>query len=212
MRKTALLLVAVVTVVGIGGCGATGRSSSKPPGADAAGSAIGAVPGTMPSRLCTSSIYSGPNYSAVVRTSDDIVVGPLRFGTLEQATGRGIYYFRSSGRLVFGFKSPLTISGTSSRWIAVRVVDDDKRVKADYNPIDGGSPKDATPSADVAALETAVACGGAEAGFVQYNGGFTWQHATAQPFRHSTKRADCSGRCPSPSGGSPVRGAVPPRC
>ena len=55
---------------------------------------------------------------------------------------------------------------------------DDNQVKVDYNPFGGGSPEDATHSADVAAMQTAVACGSAETGFVQYNGGFTWQRPT----------------------------------
>jgi|SRR3984885_12056365 len=169
------LAISIVSFLGPQTAGAL-----KPPKstADGAGSVIGAVPGTMPSRLCTSSIYSGSNDSAIVTTSDDIVVGPARFGTLEEATGRGNDTFRSSGRLFSHFKGPITISGTSSSWIAVRVTDDKGQVMINYDPFGIGSRKNTTPSADVAALQTAVGCGNAETGFVQYNGGFTWQHST----------------------------------
>ena len=200
MSKASLFLAAVVAAVGIGGCSTTSQSQSKSTGGDAAGGAIGAVPGTMPSRQCSSSIYSGTNYSAVVRTPDDVVVGPLRFGTLKQATGAGIYAFRSSGRLVFGFKSPLTISGTSSDWIAVRIVGDDNQVKVDYNPFGGGSPEDATHSADVTAMQTAVACGSAETGFVQYNGGFTWQRPTCATIQAFDQKGRLLGSMSVPFG------------
>ena len=62
--------------------------------------------------------------------------------------------FRSSGKLVYSFKSPLTISGTSSRWIAVRVVGDSGQVKMDDNPFAGGSSDHQTDPAEVAALES----------------------------------------------------------
>lgn len=104
-------------------------------------------------------------------------MGPARFGTLKEATGTG-NTFRSSGRLFFHFKGPVTISGTSSRWIAVRLSGDKGQVKIDYDPFGVGSRKHRTPNAAVAAMETAVACGNAETGFVQYNGGFTRQHST----------------------------------
>jgi hypothetical protein len=180
MRRNILWLVILVSALGIAGCGGSlGQSNSRPRATtDQATGDIGAVPGTLPSRLCTSSIYSGPNASAVVRTPDDVVVGPVRFGTLKQATGKAIYSFRSSGRPYFGFKSPLTIAGTSSRWIAVRVSGDRGEVKIGYDPFGIGSPEGATGYADVAAMESGVACGRAPVGFVQYNGGFTWQHPT----------------------------------
>jgi hypothetical protein len=169
------LAISIVSLLGLQTAGAL-----KPPKstADEEGSAIGAVPGRLPARLCTSSIYSGSNGSAVVTTPDDIVVGPARFGTLKEATGKGNDTFRSSGRLFSHFKGPITISGTSSRWIAVRVSGDKGRVMINYDPFGIGSRNHETPSADVAALQTAVGCGKAKTGFVQYNGGFTWQHST----------------------------------
>jgi hypothetical protein len=97
---------------------------------------------------------------------------------LKQATGKGNFTFCSSGRLLFGFKGPLTITGTSSPWIALRVSGDKGQAKFDYDPFGIGSRKHTTPSADIAAMQPAVACGNAEAGFVQYNGGFMWQHST----------------------------------
>jgi hypothetical protein len=178
MRRCGIWLAIWAVALGFAGCGGSMSSSNSQPRADALTGGIGAVPGTLPSRLCTSSIYSGANYSAVVRTADDIVVGPARFGTLKQATGRAIYSFRSSGRRFFGFKSPLTISGTPSKWIGVRVSNDGGQVKIGYEPFGVGSPRGGTGSTDVAAMETGLACGGAETGFVQYNGGFTWQHPT----------------------------------
>ncbi len=87
----------------------------------------------------------------------------------------------------------------------MRVADDDYRVKVDYNPFDGGSSKDATPSADVAALETAVACGGAEAGFVQYNGGFTWQHATCATIQAFDEEGRLLGSMSIPFGRKPCQ-------
>ena len=42
------------------------------------GGPVGTIPGMMPMRLCTNNIFTGSNSAAVVHTSDDIVVGPLR--------------------------------------------------------------------------------------------------------------------------------------
>jgi hypothetical protein len=177
VRSTAAfgLAISIVSLLGTQTAGALKSSKST---ADEAGRSIGAVPGRLPSRLCTSSIYSGSNDSAVVTTRDDIVVGPARFGTLREATRKGNDTFRSSSRLFSHFKGPITISGTSSRWIAVRVSGDKGQVMINYDPFGVGSRKHTTPNADVAALQTAVGCGHAETGFVQYNGGFTWQHST----------------------------------
>lgn len=169
------LAISIVSLLGPQTAGALKPTKST---ADEEESAIGAVPGRLPARLCTSSIYSGSNYSAVVTSPHDIVIGPARFGTLREATGTGNATFRSSGRLFSHFKGPITISGTSSRWIAVRVSGDKGQVTINYDPFGIGSRKHTTPNADVAALQTAVGCGNAETGFVQYNGGFTWQHST----------------------------------
>jgi hypothetical protein len=60
-------------------------------------------------------------------------------------------------------------------------------VKVAYDPSSfvGGSPVDPTTGSDQAALQTAVACGLGQHGFVQYNGGFIWHQdacATIQAF------------------------------
>lgn len=151
---------------------------------------IGEIPGTMPMRLCTNNIFSGRNAEAVVSTSDDIVVGPLRFSTLRQAAQSNQYTFRTPDGVAYGIKIPLTVAGTGSRWIAVRVSGDDRRVKVTYEPASfvSGSPGDPRKGSDRAAFQTAVACGLGQQGFVQYNGGFTWVHgscATIQVFDQS---------------------------
>jgi hypothetical protein len=131
-------------------------------------------------RLCTNNIFTGPNSAAVVHTSDDIVVGPLRFSTLSQAAEPHQYSFQTPHGLAYGIKVPLTVAETASSWIALRVVGDHGRVKVAYDPTSfvGGSPGDPTAGSDRAALQSALPCGLGSQGFVQYNGGFTWAHAS----------------------------------
>ena len=117
--------------------------------------------------------------------------------------------FRSSGKLVYSFKSPLTISGTSSRWRAVRVVGDSGQVKMDDNPFAGGSSDHQTDPAEVAALESAVACGNAETAFVQYNGGFTWQRPTCATIHAFDEGGHRSGSITIPFGRTYGESAAP---
>jgi hypothetical protein len=134
----------------------------------------------MPTRLCTDNIYAGTRAASVVRTPTDIVVGPVRFGTLGQATGAGLYPFRTPDGTAEGIKSPMSVSGTTSRWIAVRVTGDGGQVKVSYDPASfvSGTPGDPAQGRTLVAVQTAVACGNGASGFVQYNGGFTWLRAT----------------------------------
>jgi hypothetical protein len=164
-----------------GGCAGAGRSpGSAPAGAPGLSRTMVALPGTLPTRRCSDNIYAGGNAAAVVRTPDDVVVGPVRLSTLRQATGAGLYRFATADGPATGFKSPLSVSGTTSRWIALRVTGDGGRVKVSYDPASfvGGTPGDPKQGRTVVAVQTAVACGNGAAGFVQYNGGFTWLHAT----------------------------------
>ena len=103
-------------------------------GVSGGGRAIGAIPGTMPTRLCTDNIYAGTRAASVVRTPTDIVVGPVRFGTLGQATGAGLYPFRTPDGTAEGIKSPMSVSGTTSRWIAVRVTGDGGQGEGQLRP------------------------------------------------------------------------------
>jgi hypothetical protein len=68
-------------------------------------------------RLCTNNIFTGANSASVVHTSDDIVVGPLRFSTLRQAAQPDQYSFHTSHGVAYGIKVPLTIAGTRSAGI-----------------------------------------------------------------------------------------------
>jgi hypothetical protein len=167
------LSLAFVAVVA-GGCGAS--SQPKPLRATDVISQIGAIPGKMPSRLCSDNIYAGSNGASVVRTPDDVVVGPLRFGTLRQATGQGLYTAHTPDGLAYGIKSPLSISGTSSPWVALRVAGDANQVKVSYDSLGSlsGRLEDPRFGKTVMALQSAVACGNGASGFVQYNGGFAW--------------------------------------
>jgi hypothetical protein len=178
------LLVGVVGVMVTGCSDATQVNAAKTAQLDGP---IGPIPGTMPMRLCTSNIFTGDNSAAVVHTSDDIVVGPLRFSTLRQASQPHQYSFQTPHGVAYGIKVPLTVAGTGSSWVALRVAGDQHRVKVVYDPTSfvGGSPGDPKIGNDRAALQSAFACGSGSRGFVQYNGGFTWilgSCATIQAF------------------------------
>jgi len=176
-----LVALAVALAVALGGCTGAGRApGSASPGAPGLSRAIAALPGTLPTRLCTDNIYAGRNAAAVVRTPDDIVVGPVRLSTLRQATGAGLYRFGTADGPAAGIKTPMSVSGTTSRWIALRVIGDGGQVKVSYDPASfvSGTPGDPRHGRTVVAVQTAVACGNGASGFVQYNGGFTWLHAT----------------------------------
>ena len=82
--------------------------------------------------------------------------------------------------MAYGIKVPLTVVMAASNWIAPRVVGDRSRVKVAYDLTSfiGGSPGDPTVGSNRAALQSALACGVGSQGFVQYNGGFTWAHAS----------------------------------
>ena len=181
MKGTSVWLMGGFMIVGVAGCGGSSRAAPSSRAYESeVGSRIGAVPGTMPTRLCADNIYAGQSASSIVRTPDDIVVGPVRFSTLHQATGVGLYRFATPDGPADGFKSPLSVSGTSGPWVAVWVTGDDDQVKINYDPADfvSGIPGDPKTGSPQVALQTAVACGNGVSGFVQYNGGFTWFHAT----------------------------------
>ena len=181
------VLVAVVGLMVTGCSSASQATQADATKAAQLGGPIGAIPGTMPTRLCTSNIFSGSNSAAVVRTPDDIVVGPVHFSTLRQATKPHQYSFQTPHGVAYGIKAPLTVAESGSSWIAIRVVGDRGRVKVAYDPTSfvGGSPGDPSVGSNRAALQSALACGFGSQGFVQYNGGFTWVHgscATIQAF------------------------------
>jgi hypothetical protein len=181
------VLVGVVGVMVTGCSDATPATQVKTSRTAQLGGPIGPVPGAMPVRLCTSNIFTGDDSAAVVHTPDDIVVGPLRFSTLRQASQLHQYSFHTPHGVAFGIKVPLTIAGTRSRWVAVRVAGDQGRVKIVYDPTSfvGGAPGDPKRGSDRAALQSAIACGSGSPSFVQYNGGFTWIRgscATIQAF------------------------------
>lgn len=148
------------------------------------GGPIGAIPGTMPQRLCTNTIFAGNNAARVVPTPDDVIIGPVRFSTLRQAAQPNQYSSHTHNGLEYGIKVPLTVFGTDSTWIAIRVSDDEDRVKVSYSPGFSGqiNPKG---ESNLMALQSAIPCGNGMQGFVQYNGGFSWFHpscATLQVF------------------------------
>ena len=187
VRKARVWLLVGVVGVMVTGCSdtrATPVNTAKPA---QLGGPIGPIPGTMPKRLCTSNIFTGENSAAVVHTSEDVVVGPVRFSTLRQASQPHQYSFRTPHGVAYGIKVPLTIAGTDSSWVALRVTGDQRGIKVVYDPTSfvDGSPGDPTMGSDRAALQSAFACGSGSRGFVQYNGGFTWIHgscATIQVF------------------------------
>jgi hypothetical protein len=181
------LLVGVVGVIATGCSDATQATQVNAAKTAQLGGPIGPIPGMMPMRLCTNNIFTGDNSAAVVHTSDDIVVGPIRFSTLRQASQSHQYSFQTPHGVAYGIKVPLTVAGTHSNWVALRVAGDQRRVKVVYDPTSfvGGKPGDPTLGSDRAALQSAIACGSGSRGFVQYNGGFTWIHgscATIQAF------------------------------
>ena len=184
-------MIAAVLLIALTGCGASNQGdTSESSGAIGPSDSIAAIPGTMPTRLCSDNIYSGPSASSVVRTPDDVVIGPLRFGILAQATGKGLYTYPTPDGLAYGIKSPLSVSGTTSQWVALRVTGDANQVKTEYRSPAAApsSPDDPKQGSTVFALQTAVACGTGSTGFVQYNGGFVWLHptcATLQVFDQS---------------------------
>lgn len=181
VRKARTWLVVGLVGLMVAGCSNSGQSTQgKPTMETQPGGPIGAIPGAMPMRLCTNNIFSGSNLTAVVHTSDDIVVGPLRFSTLRQATQPNQYSFHTPDGLAYGIKIPLTVSGTASAWIALRLSSDYQRVKVSYDPASflSGSPGDPKHGSDSVSIQSAVACGLGTQGFVQYNGGFTWLHAS----------------------------------
>jgi len=182
--KATACLVAGLLAAGLSGC-AGGRSTANTghtagPGHTVSdvSTRIGKIPGTMTSSLCTDNIYAGANGAAIFRTPQDIVVGPLRFGALREATGAALYAVHTSHGIIYGIKSPLSITGTSSPWIALRVVGDANDVKVDYSGVFASGPTDLSREHVVAALQTAVDCGNGSAGFVQYGGGFAWKRPT----------------------------------
>jgi hypothetical protein len=165
------------------------------------GGPVGPVPGTMPIRLYTSNIFTGDNSAAVVQTSDDIVVGPPRFSTLQQASQPHQYSFQTPHGVAYWIKVPLTVAGTGSNWVALRLAGDQRRVKVVYDPTSfvGSTPGDPKMGSDRAALQSAFACGSGSRGFVQYNGGSLEFVAPARRSRPSIRRAGCLDLSGSPS-------------
>jgi hypothetical protein len=189
MRKAGTCLLLGLLGLMAAGCSDSPRSEQAA-GTAQPGGHIGSIPGTLPTRLCSNNIYSGSNPANVVHTADDIVVGPLRFSTLRQASQPSQYAFNTPHGMAYGVKIPITVVGTPSRWVAVLVSGDRRQVKVSYNPASflNGSPADPEQGSDRVALESAVACGLGRQSFVQYNGGFTWFHpscATIQVFDQS---------------------------
>jgi hypothetical protein len=176
MRNAGAWLMAGLMGMIVTGCASSApsvqgrRATTQPNGL------IGAIPGTMPQRLCTDNIYAGNDAGRVVSTPDDVVIGPVRFSTLRQAAGPNQYSSQTPDGLAYGIKVPATVFGTNSAWVAIRVSDDDNQVKVSYTP---GFALTTDPKGEstLMAIQSPIPCGSGPEGFVQYNGGFAWFHA-----------------------------------
>jgi hypothetical protein len=125
---------------------------------------------SLPEAVCTQMIYSGSTPKAVVHTSHDVVVGPVRFGDLDP---RAIQ--RIAGSRQLGIKSPMTIGSTPFKTLIVSAVGQRSAVGVSYGQV----PSTTTTSVDLAAesdrvlAQAPATCGLPSNGFVQYGGGFS---------------------------------------
>jgi peptidoglycan hydrolase-like protein with peptidoglycan-binding domain len=105
--------------------------------------------------LCADNIFAGNDAARVVPTPDDVIIGPVRFSTLRQAAQPNQYSSPTPDGLEYGIKIPVTVFGTNSTWIAIRVSDDKDQVKVSYSPGFSGQ-SDPKGESNLMALQSAI--------------------------------------------------------
>lgn len=168
-RRPSILVAVAICLVAVG----CGSGAHRPPQADRNAA------GQLRFRSCSTAIYQGRDYAQVASGTSGVRVGPTQFGTLKEA-GADTTLVSSSPPL-YVFKSPLTVGGTSDRWVTVRIstagraarlLYDDKSVNFDRHTYD------ISTGIEAVRVNTGAGCGQGSSGFEQYNGGIVWSHPT----------------------------------